>query len=295
MSRKSIRSSAASTFVRNLHSLGFKPPRNSKWVVNQQTFTVNADSIKAFEHVSYFLFSILDKKKVKSTFREVWPITNIEKSREYRRLAFKWLKDIQPGTHLVNAPLRVSYFTDCRGKPFNQIISAFTALAMDKNPNYNTDVATNDSYSAKTAQDSKPHTAGKRSTIDLPLTTEVLPRKKTRTQSPVDLPKSSLNATPRTCPQAVSHSHPLQNLPALLISVPSSSKPKTSPTFNPHTPSGVRSLISSSLPSSKDTASSRAYQTPPSNTDVLLSSKSDELASSTNNHLPHPTESPFPP
>ncbi|KAI7896013.1 HAUS augmin-like complex subunit 6 N-terminus-domain-containing protein [Mucor mucedo] len=326
MSRKSIRSSTASTFVRNLHLLGFEPPRNSKWVVSQQTFTVNADSIKAFEHISYFLFNILDKKKAKTTFMEVWPIKNVKQSREYRRLAFHWLKDIQPGTHLVNAPLRVSYFTDCRGKPFNEIVSAFTALVMDKQPKDNTDVATGDSYSTKTTQDPTPRTADKRSTMHRSLTTEVLPRKKTRTQAPVDSPKSSLNITPPTYPRALSHTPPLQHSPVLISSVPSSSKPKTSltcpralshippfqrsptlissvpssskpqtsPTFKSRIPSEERSLISSSL-SSIDSASSAAYHTPPSSTDFLLSSKSAELASSKNNHLPPSTESPLPP
>ncbi|KAG2201359.1 hypothetical protein INT47_001447 [Mucor saturninus] len=294
MSRKSIRSSTASTFVRNLHLLGFEPPRNSKWVVSQQTFTVNADSIKAFEHISYFLFNKLDKKKAKTTFTKVWPITNIKQSREYRRLAFQWLKDIQPGTLLVNAPLRASYFTDCRGKPFNKIVSTFTALVMDKQPKNNTDVATGDSYLTKKPQDPMPRTAGKRSTMHRPLTTEVLPRKKTRTQAPVDSPKSSLNITPPTYPRALSHTPPLQHPPALNSSVPSSSKSQTSPTFKSRIPLEGRSLILSSL-SSIDAASSVAYHTPPLSTDLLLSSKSAEIASSTNNHLPPSTESHLPP
>ncbi|KAG2208897.1 hypothetical protein INT47_011037 [Mucor saturninus] len=294
MSRKSTRSSTASTFVRNLHLLGFEPPRNSKWVVSQQTFTVNADSIKAFEHISYFLFNKLDKKKAKTTFMKVWPITNIKQSREYRRLAFQWLKDIQPGTLLVNAPLRASYFTDCRGKPFNKIVSAFTALVMDKQPKNNTDVATGDSYSTKKPQDPMPRTAGKRSTMHRPLTTEVLPRKKTRTQAPVNSRKSSLNITPPTYPRALSHTPPLQHPPALNSSVPSSSKSQTSPTFKSRIPLEGRSLISSSL-SSIDAASSAAYHTPPSSTDFILSSKSAKLSSSTNNQLPPSAESHLPP
>ncbi|KAI7893105.1 HAUS augmin-like complex subunit 6 N-terminus-domain-containing protein [Mucor mucedo] len=293
MSRKSIPSSTASTFVRNLHLLGFEPPRNSKWVVNQQTFTGNADSIKAFGHISYFLFSRIDKKKAKSTFSEVWPITNIKQSREYSRLAFQWLKNIQPGTPLANAPLRVSYFTDCRGKPFQKIMSAFTALVMDKRPKRNTDIATDDAYSTMVTQDSTPYTAGKRSTMHRPRTTEVLPQKKTRTQATVDLPELSLNITPPTRSRALSQSPPIPQSPTHIASVPSSSKPQTSPTFKSQIPSEEPSLISSSS-LSIEAASCAAYYEPPSSTDVLLSSKSAELASSASNHLRRSTETSLP-
>lgn len=132
MSRRSAQPSAASVFVRNLETLGFTPPVDSNWVVNEQTFTVNRNSIKAFECISHFLFHLLDEKKARNTFTGVWPISNNRESLEYRQRAFQWLKNIQAGTCLSYVPLRKSYFTDCHGEPFNKIVSAFTTFVLDK-------------------------------------------------------------------------------------------------------------------------------------------------------------------
>lgn len=132
MSRRSVQPTTASIFVRNLTTLGFEPPMDSKWVVNEHTFTISANSIKAFECISHFLFQLLDEKKVKTTFNGVWPINTIQQSHEYRRRAFQWLKDIQPGTRLMYVPLRKSYFTNCHGEAFNKIVSAFTTIVLDK-------------------------------------------------------------------------------------------------------------------------------------------------------------------
>lgn len=135
MSRKSIRSSTALAFVRNLKTLGFDSKihcNNTKMIVDEQTFTLHPNSIKAFEFISHFLFQLLDDKKTSSIFRDIWPVKNISQSQEYRRRAFQWLKDMQPGSPLMDVPLRKSYFNDCRGEPLNKIFLVFTIYVLDR-------------------------------------------------------------------------------------------------------------------------------------------------------------------
>ncbi|KAI7893012.1 HAUS augmin-like complex subunit 6 N-terminus-domain-containing protein [Mucor mucedo] len=296
MSRRSIQPTTASVFVRNLNLLGFEPPLNSKWVVNEQTFTINANSVKAFEQISHFLFHLLDERKTRTTFMGVWPVTDLRRSHEYRRLAFQWLKDIQPGTRLMNVPLRKSYFTDCHGEPFNKIVSAFTALVVDQQLSNNKDVAMDGSSSTGTTQYPKPSAAGKRSTTHRPLTNDTLLQKKTKSQPPVDLLETSLDLTPPSYPRALSPIPALQQSSAFISPVPSSPNRQTPSTCKSRFISSEKdSLSSSSLSSPINAASSTANNTPPSSTGILSSSNPVELASTIENHLPPVTEYPLSP
>lgn len=134
MSRRSIQPSTASAFLRNLKALGFDQSihcKNTKVVIDDLTFTLHPNSIKAFEIISYFLFQLLDKKKTNTLFKDVWPVIDKNRSICYRQRAFQWLKHVQPGTALMNAPLRKSYFVDCRGEPMKKIFMAFTAHVIE--------------------------------------------------------------------------------------------------------------------------------------------------------------------
>ncbi|KAG2198622.1 hypothetical protein INT47_001069 [Mucor saturninus] len=293
MSRRSIQPTTASVFVRNLNLLGFEPPLNSKWVVDEQTFTISANSVKAFEHISHFLFQLLDERKTRTTFMGVWPVTDLRRSHEYRRLAFQWLKDIQPGTRLMNVPLRKSYFTDCHGEPFNKIVSAFTALVVDQQLSNNKDVAMDGSISTGTTQYPKPSAAGKRSTTHRPLTNDMLLQKKTKSQPPVDLLETSLDLTPPSYPRALSPIPALRQSSAFISPVPSSPNRQTSSTCKSRFISSEKDSLSSSSPI--NAASSTANNTPPSSTGLLSSSNPVELASPIENHLPILTEYPLSP
>jgi hypothetical protein len=55
-------------------------------------------------------------------------------SREFRNIAFKWLEQLRKeSVHvlLLDAPMRRSYFDECRGERYEQILCSFSSMVLE--------------------------------------------------------------------------------------------------------------------------------------------------------------------
>ena len=126
-------SSHLSTFLNNLLLLGFSPEQAANGLYKHVKFDkdmfTHANNTKAFIVTSHFLFSKLDPKRARTTFKDCWPIVDFRRqSRLYIATAFRWLEELRREGHCLsgNVTLRRSYFEDCRGEKVEAIMTSLS-------------------------------------------------------------------------------------------------------------------------------------------------------------------------
>ncbi|KAJ3185833.1 hypothetical protein HDU85_001202 [Gaertneriomyces sp. JEL0708] len=121
-----------SLFWNNLMLLGFDPKAQDETVhIHQDVFVGNAGAGRAMEVITHFLFNLLDSRLAQERFAACWPVIDRSQSREYRNAVVKWLESLKKEGHLpLDVVVRRSYFEECRGARFEQVLLALSNHVM---------------------------------------------------------------------------------------------------------------------------------------------------------------------
>jgi len=110
-------------FFRNLILLGFDPANEKKRhnvVFSPEMF--KSPNVKAMEVVFYFIFSCLDPSSSKEYFRTCWPIVSKDQQRDFKKLLFAKLSEMEAKRLLPSNIVQMSHLHTCSGERFCHLV-----------------------------------------------------------------------------------------------------------------------------------------------------------------------------
>ncbi|KAJ1678690.1 hypothetical protein EV182_003538, partial [Spiromyces aspiralis] len=130
-------------FWSTLLSLGFDPNSACTGIyagveLGPDVFTKSIYHVKAAELFLHFLLSLLDPQRARQTFLDCWPVCEPRQSRDFRTASFKWLDqerkqtlEDKTGRWPIAVPIRRSYFDECRGERFENVMWALVVFVAE--------------------------------------------------------------------------------------------------------------------------------------------------------------------
>lgn len=146
---------AVSLLLTNLQLLDYDNDPEQSFPINSDVFTSLKNKGKAFEHIAYHLFHILDPEEcalvcgfhptawskinkeimlITDQYQRLdtcWPIFEPAQSRELRNVIFKWLSDLKKNGQLGgNVLVRRTLLDDCSGDRYEELLLALSTYVL---------------------------------------------------------------------------------------------------------------------------------------------------------------------